>query len=126
MNQPIPDGYWCYMVCFRPGSDRMAAGTDIVTPYPGRAIAWMRQQVRLVAVGLADEADRVKAKTWLDNLRTAGAAVRELQSGSGSYGFQLTTAWGVRWMWVGHSVSRLSALSTSETHPALSGRTPIH
>ncbi|MFJ9617852.1 hypothetical protein [Streptomyces noursei] len=104
----------------------MAAGRDIVTPYPGRAIAWIRHEVRLVYAGLSHETDRIKAETWLDDLAAAGAAVCELRSGSGSYGFQLITEWGVRWMWAGHSVSRLTALTAPEPHPALSGQTSTH
>ncbi|AJC58577.1 hypothetical protein [Streptomyces sp. 769] len=104
----------------------MTMSTDIVLPYPGRAISWIRQEVRLVAAGLADEADRAKATTWLDDLITAGVAVRELRSGSGSYAFQLITARGARWIWAGHDAARLSALTAPEPHPALAGRTPTH
>ncbi|GGU79380.1 hypothetical protein GCM10010211_51750 [Streptomyces albospinus] len=123
MTQPTPRSYWCYRTCFRPGSDRMAAGTDLLTPYPGRAIAWIRSEVRLVFAGLANESDRARVMAWLDDLQAAGTAVRELRTGS--YTYHLHTATGVRWLWMAHRVSGLPLLTAAGHYRDLSGQTPV-
>ncbi|MEW1657933.1 hypothetical protein [Streptomyces sp. NPDC093707] len=101
----------------------MAAGYDIVTPYPGRAVTWMRNEVRLVAAGMFRESDRAKAMAWLDDLTLAGAAVRELRAGA--YGFTLTTSFGTRWMWMAHRVSELPHLTVTGDHRTPTKQMPI-
>lgn len=94
--------YRCYRACLRPDSDCMAVGESCLVSYPGRAVTWIRQDLRSLAVGMA-EGDRVRATGWLDDLIAAGNAVRRLRVGR-ILALRMNASSGDRWMWVAYRV----------------------
>jgi hypothetical protein len=76
----------------------------MITPYPGRALCWMRARVRALLPVLDPEA-RTAAVDWLDDLVMVGVAVRALREGR-PHVFAIGPPGSRRW-WVVHPVITL-------------------
>ncbi|WP_146051024.1 hypothetical protein [Streptomyces noursei] len=106
----------------------MAASESCLVSYPGQAVTWIRQDLRRLAVGMAEE-DRVRATEWLDNLIAAGIAVRMLRAGS-PFTLRMNTTAGDRWMWIAYRfveapLAAETGLFGSRTAQASAGRTVL-
>ncbi|MCK7627219.1 hypothetical protein MUU72_29690 [Streptomyces sp. RS10V-4] len=87
--------------------------SDFVTLYPGRAITWIRREVRTTTDSLVADLDgpaRAAAAAWLNDLVAAGCAVRELRSGS--YAYYLQSASG-GWAWLAYRIVEQPSLSVA-------------
>ncbi|MEU6502594.1 hypothetical protein ABZ895_23905 [Streptomyces californicus] len=105
MNRRLPRAYWCH--ADTPGGPLGPPPGGLLTTAPAHAVAWMRASVRGLAPGLRRDARR-RARLWLDDRRTAEAAVRSLRRGRG-YAYELPAHEGA-WRWTAYPVSVLPLL----------------
>lgn len=106
MTQPLPRTYWCHRDYGEPGP-ALPEPLSETTPYPGRAIVWMRDAVR-EALSELDRPTFAVAWAWLGDHQGAEAAVQELRQGK-PYTFSISTAAG-RWSWSVYPVSLLPVI----------------
>ncbi|MBT2366156.1 hypothetical protein J7E88_12770 [Streptomyces sp. ISL-10] len=100
--------YGCHRDYDGPGRELLEP-LSATTPFPGRAIVWMRESVREVLTEL-DRPTFGIAWAWLGNHQAAGAAVQELRQGR-PYTFSLKTAVG-RWSWSAYPVAVLTVIDS--------------
>lgn len=73
MNRLLPRAYWCLADTL--GAPGAPTPGDLLATAPGQAVTWMRESVRGLTPGLDRDA-RHRARSWLDDRRTAEAAAR--------------------------------------------------
>ncbi|BDM67507.1 hypothetical protein HEK616_09940 [Streptomyces nigrescens] len=110
----LPRSYWCHRDFDGPGRGRLEL-QSMTTPYPGRAVTWMRESVRDALTGL-DRPTFGIAWAWLGNHQASGAAIRELRQGR-PYTFTLPAPDG-HWTWSAHPVSVLPVIETCANAPS--------
>lgn len=106
MTQPLSRTYWCHRDYVGPSREFLEP-LSASTPYPGRAIVWMRESVR-EALSELDRPTFAVAWAWLGDHQAAGAAVQELRQGR-PYTFTIPTAAG-GWSWSAYLVSVLPVI----------------
>ena len=108
MTQPLPRTYWCHLDFDGPARVSLEP-QSMTTPYPGRAITWMRESVRDALTSL-DRPTFDIAWAWLGDHRASEVAVRELRQGR-SYTFTLPASTG-GWTWRAYPVSVLPVIES--------------
>lgn len=115
----LPRSFWCHVDYVGPVvGDLTPRGA--LTPFPGRAITWLREAARDITPGL-DRESFVVVWAWLGDHQGAGEAVRELRCAR-PYDFRLQAERG-RWAWTAHLVTVVPVVESCVVAPARHGNT---
>ncbi|MFJ5734720.1 hypothetical protein [Streptomyces microflavus] len=109
----LPRSFWCHVDYVGPAVDNLTP-QSVLTPFPGRAITWLREAARDIAPGL-DRESFASVWAWLGDHQGAGRAVHELRCGL-PYDFRIQ-AENCCWVWSVHIVTVLPVVDSCLVAP---------